>query len=279
MCSDQSRRHDAGAVRWLASLLIVLAACAAPSVSGGEPFVLASTTSTQDSGLLDSLTRAFEAAHPGLRVKVIAVGSGEALELARHGDADVLLAHSPAQEERFMQEGFGVYRRAVMRNNFIVVGPGSDPAGVRRSGNAGEAFASIARSGAEFVSRGDESGTHARELAIWERAGVGDLGRWHLETGQGMGETLVVASERGAYTLTDTATYRVMERRLRLEVLLPNDPELVNPYSVIPVRRAGKPKAAAAFAQWITGPRGQAFIGEFGRKEYGAPLFVPTANR
>lgn len=242
---------------------------------GGDTFVLATTTSTQDSGLLDVLTAEFEKAHPRLRVKVIAVGSGEAIELGRRGDADVLLAHSPDQEEAFVREGRGVFRKPVMSNDFVIAGPDNDPARIRGVVDAVVAFTRVASARAEFLSRADESGTHARELKTWKAAGIVPGGEWYLETGQGMAETLIVASERGAYLLTDTATLRSMEAKVGLLVLSSKDPLLVNPYSVIPVVGARKTEAGLAFAEWITGSKGQAFIGAFGRDRNGTPLFVP----
>lgn len=269
-------------MRTLAAAFLLFVGCSfAPPKSAGEAssgtFVLASTTSTQDSGLLDALTREFEKEH-SLRVKVVAVGSGEALDLGRRGDADVVLAHSPDGEKEFMDEGYGVYRKSVMRNDFVIVGPEDDPAAVRGETNAVEAFTQIAKREALFASRGDESGTHTRELKTWKSSGIQPGGSWYLQTGQGMAETLIVASERNAYTLTDTATFTVMATKVNLEVLVEGDQFLVNSYSVILPTKARKPDAGDAFAQWIVGPGGQSFIREFGRRRYGAPLFVPIAS-
>lgn len=259
--------------------LAVLVACAPRTATpSAETFVLASTTSTQDSGLLDALTPAFERAFPRYRLKIVAVGSGEAMDLGRRGDADVLLVHSPDDEEIFMREGRGVSRQPVMRNDFVIAGPRADRAQVRRASGGADAFRRIARAGARFVSRGDESGTHRRELRTWKAARVAPAGAWYLEAGQGMAETLAIASELRAYVLTDTATLTVVRRSVDLRALLRGDPSLINPYSVIPVKLARHLSAATAFARWITGPQGQGLIAEFGRGAYGAPLFLPAAG-
>lgn len=266
--------------RALVAILIVASACSPKnSQTQTETFVVASTTSTQDSGFLAAVGPAFEAAYPRYRPKVVAVGSGEAIELGRRGDADVLLVHSPDDEKKFMEEGRGVSRSPVMRNDFVVAGPADDPAGIHSSPNTAEAFRRIANQRAPFVSRGDESGTHKKELKTWAAAGIGPAGDWYLSTGQGMAETLTVASQRLAYVLTDTATFTVVHQKSGLDVLYGGDPTLVNPYSVIPVRNARHLQAALAFARWITGRQGQKFIAEFGRQQYGASLFVPTASK
>lgn len=243
-------------------------------------FVVASTTSTQDSGLLDELVPNFEQDHPNLRAKVVAVGSGEAIDLGRQGDADVLLVHSPKQEEQFMNEGFGEFRKRVMKNNFVIVGPSADQAGAAGASDAASAFQKIAAAQSTFVSRGDESGTHQRELDLWEKAGVEHSGDWYVESGQGMAETLSISDQQSAYVLTDTATFRVMEDRISLKILFEGDLTLVNPYSVIPVKQARNKEASLAFASWITGPRGQRVIRNFGVEEYGSSLFEPdTASK
>lgn len=264
----------------LLSCFLLLVACATrPRVEESPTtFVLASTTSTQDSGLLDALTSEFEKQFPRWRVKVVAVGSGEAMDLGRRGDADVLLVHSPGDELEFMNEGRGIFRKPVMRNDFVIAGPADDLAAVGSSADVADAFARIARRQSRFVSRGDRSGTHRKELETWEAAGIRPGGDWYLESGQGMAETLTIASERGAYVLTDTATLTVMRSRLDLAMLFQGGPALVNPYSVIPVKEARRQKAALAFAGWITGAKGQSFIREFGHQTYRAPLFVPTAS-
>ncbi|TQM37365.1 substrate-binding domain-containing protein [Pseudonocardia cypriaca] len=264
----------------VAIVLLVLAACGSPAAgpSAERSLVLATTTSTQDSGLLDDLLPAFTAA-TGWAVKPVAVGSGQAIEMGRRGEADVLLVHSPAAEEDYVAEGTAGRRLLVMHNDFVLLGPEADPAGVRGA-TVSEAMRRIAAAGAVFVSRGDDSGTHAREKSLWEKAGVAPGAPWYQETGQGMGATLRVAAEKAGYTLSDRSTYLTQPGGLAL--LVEGDPGLFNVYHVIEVtKRAGErvqPEAAAAFADWITGPDAQRRIGEFGREEYGQPLFVPDAG-
>ncbi|MGH2813389.1 MAG: substrate-binding domain-containing protein [Actinomycetota bacterium] len=262
----------------LAGAAMFSACTARVGASTGETFVLASTTSTQDSGLLDHITAEFEESHRDMRVKVVAVGSGEAMDLGRSGDADVLLVHSPREEEEFMQAGYGVFRLPVMRNDFVIAGSPQDPAHLGGLADAVEAFSRIARAQAPFVSRGDNSGTHTRELQTWKASGVNPKASWYVETGQGMGETLIVASEKRAYVLTDTASLTVGRGAGDIAVLVTRDARLINPYSVIPVASSRHPGPAREFAEWITGPEGQDEIAEFGRAEYGAPLFTPTAK-
>jgi tungstate transport system substrate-binding protein len=269
-------------------VLLVLAACGGPPAESPAPaagpsaersIILATTTSTQDSGLLDDLIPAFTA-ETGWAVKPIAVGSGQAIEMGRRGEADVLLVHSPAAEEEFVAEGTAGRRLLVMHNDFVLLGPEADPAGVRGAA-VDEAMRRIAGSGAVFVSRGDDSGTHAREKSLWEQAGVTPGGGWYQETGQGMGATLRVAAEKAGYTLADRGTY--LSQPDGLAVLVEGDPGLLNVYHVIEMTtRAGErvqPDGAAAFADWIIGADAQQRIGDFGRAEYGQPLFVPDAGK
>jgi tungstate transport system substrate-binding protein len=262
-------------------VLLVLAACGSPSAgaSAERSLILATTTSTQDSGLLDDLLPAFTAA-TGWAVKPVAVGSGQAIEMGRRGEADVLLVHSPAAEEEYVAEGTAGRRLLVMHNDFVLLGPDADPAGVRGV-SVDEAMRRIATSETGFVSRGDDSGTHARERSLWEQAGVPPGAPWYQETGQGMGATLRVAAEKAGYTLSDRATY--LSQPDGLALLVEGDPGLLNVYHVIEVTaRAGprvQPEAAAAFADWITGPDAQRRIGEFGTAEFGQPLFVPDAGK
>lgn len=260
-------------------VLISLTSCSSgpPQSRSTTTFVVASTTSVQDSGLLDDLVPSFERDHPDLRAKVVAVGSGEAIDLGRGGDADVLLVHSPRQEQEFMDEGAGEFRKLVMRNDFVIFGPSSDPAEVATAPDAATAFKRIATVGSQFLSRGDESGTHQRELDLWERAVVDHSGDWYAESGQGMAETLAIAGQQSSYGLSDSASFRVMADRIPLLVLFQGDPLLANSYSVIPVKEARNKQAALAFADWLTGPRGQKVIGNFGVKEYGSSLFEPAA--
>jgi tungstate transport system substrate-binding protein len=265
----------------VAVVLLVLAACGSPAAgpSAERSLILATTTSTQDSGLLDDLLPAFTAA-TGWAVKPVAVGSGQAIEMGRRGEADVLLVHSPAAEEDYLAEGTAGRRLLVMHNDFVLLGPAADPAGVRGAA-VDEAMRRIAAAGAVFVSRGDDSGTDAREKSLWKDAGVTPGGPWYQETGQGMGATLRVAAEKAGYTLSDRGTY--LTQPDGLELLVEGDPGLLNVYHVIEVTtRAGErvqPEAAAAFADWITGPDAQRRIGEFGRERYGQPLFVPDAGK
>jgi tungstate transport system substrate-binding protein len=260
-------------------LLVLAAGCGAAGVSTERSLVLATTTSTQDSGLLDELLPAFTA-ETGWTVQPIAVGSGQAIEMGRRGEADVLLVHSPAAEEEFVAEGTAGRRLLVMHNDFVLLGPEADPAGVRGR-PVEEAMRRIAAGGTIFVSRGDDSGTNARERSLWEQAGVTPGAPWHQETGQGMGATLRVADEKAGYTLSDRATY--LAQPGGLASLVEGDPGLLNVYHVIELTtRAGErvqPEAAAAFADWIIGPDAQRRIGEFGRAEFGQPLFVPDAGK
>jgi tungstate transport system substrate-binding protein len=239
--------------------------------------ILATTTSTQDSGLLDELVPRFED-ESGCSVKTIAVGSGEALELGEKGDADVLLVHSPEAEEEYMKGGNGVSRKAVMHNDFIVVGPADDPAASKAAGSAAEAFARIAKAEAPFASRADESGTNTKELSLWQAAGIEPKDSWYIETGQGMGETLTIASQKQAYTLSDRGTFLATDN-LDLDLLVEGGKELLNPYHVIVVSGEGVNRACAQeFSDWITSPKTQREIGRFGVAEYGQPLFVADAK-
>lgn len=267
----------------LALLLLVLAACGAPAAgpSAERSLILATTTSTQDSGLLDALLPAFTA-ETGWQVKTIAVGSGQAIELGRRGEADVLLVHSPAAEKELVAEGATGQRLLVMHNDFVLLGPAADPAGIRGVPPA-EALTKIMTSGTVFVSRGDESGTHAREKALWQAAGITPGGAGYQQTGQGMGATLRVAAEKAGYTLSDRATYLSQRDTLGLAVLNEGDASLLNIYHVIEMSaRAGdrvQPDGTAAFAGWIVGSGAQRTIGEFGVAEFGQPLFVPDAGK
>lgn len=269
------RPNAAVAALSLALLAAALPAAAQPSI------ILATTTSTQDSGLLDDLLPRFEKAS-GIRVKTIAVGSGEALAMGRRGDADVLLVHSKAAEDEFMANGFGSLRLDVMYNDFVLVGPPSDPAGVRGL-PAVAALRKIAASGAPFASRDDRSGTHARELSLWKQAGLAPEGNaWYVATGQGMGETARIASEKKAYTLADRGTYLALAKTLDLAILVEGGPELRNSYRVVVVSPQKHPKSRAAearkFAEWLVSDEAQRAIGAFGKERFGQPLFVPDAK-
>ncbi|MBE0476363.1 MAG: substrate-binding domain-containing protein [Coriobacteriia bacterium] len=268
------------------SLALALAGCGRGAEGGGDggtgaqartPVVLASTTSTEDSGLFDVLEPAFEEAYPAYDLQITAVGTGQALEIGKNKDADVLLVHAKADEEAFVAEGFGTRRTDVMYNDFVIVGPAADPAGIGGTGDAPGAMKRIADSAAVFASRGDDSGTHKKELKLWEAAGVEPEGKAYLSAGQGMGETLKIAAEKQAYTLADRATWLSMRGALDLELLLEGDDDLFNQYGVIPVTDASNAAGARAFADWLVGEDGQRVIREFGVETYGEPLFVPNA--
>jgi tungstate transport system substrate-binding protein len=245
--------------------------------------LLATTTSTRDAGLLDSLLPVFER-QTGYKVKVIAVGSGEALELGRRGDADVVLAHAPAAERALVDSGYFVRRRLVMHNMFLIVGPPDDPAGIRDMRSAVAALRRIDSLGAPFVSRGDHSGTHLRELELWRRAGVSaPAGVWYMESGQGMGQTLQMAEEKRAYVLTDIATYLAWRDRVSLVPLVQGDPALYNVYHVLELNPKNAPRinveGGRALADFFVAPATQQLIGEFGRRRFRQSLFVPDAGK
>ena len=246
--------------------------------------ILATTTSTQDSGLLDVLVPLFEA-ESGYTVKVVAVGSGQALQMGQEGNADVLLVHSPSSEKTYMEGGYGRDRALIMHNDFIIVGPVDDPAGIGGLTPAA-AFAALYSKDMLFISRGDNSGTNAKELSIWKSAALDPKGEkqvWYLESGQGMGATLTIASEKGAYTLTDRATYLANKANLSLEILVEGDNSLLNVYHVITVKPDKWPKVnyngAIAFLKFMTEPSTQEVIGKFGVDKYGQQLFIPDADK
>ncbi|MAT43250.1 MAG: tungsten ABC transporter substrate-binding protein [Anaerolineaceae bacterium] len=244
--------------------------------------ILATTTSTRDSGLLDVLLPIFEE-QTGYKVKMVAVGTGAALAMGEEGNADVLLVHAPASEEELMAKGFGIQRDLIMHNDFIIVGPADDPAGIKGMTSASEAFVEIDAAKSTFVSRADDSGTNKKELAIWKTADITPEGDWYLESGQGMGDTLRIASEKFGYTLTDRATYLANQASLELDIMVEGDPVLLNIYHVIVVNPEKWPKVnfdgAKAFAAFMTSDSTQKLIGEFGVAEYGAPLFFPDAGK
>jgi tungstate transport system substrate-binding protein len=275
--SGAERRFRIGAL--LSALILVAAAYGCGG--GSDELILATTTSTQDSGLLDVLVPQFEDEND-YKVKTIAVGSGEALRLASEGEADVVLAHSPKAEEEFMAAGNGEDRLVVMHNDFVIVGPEDDPAGVKDAATASEALANIASSESIFLSRGDESGTHTKELSLWTAAEIEPSGSWYQETGQGMGATLTVAGEKQGYTLSDRGTYLAQKDNLDLALLFEGDKALFNQYHVIVVNPEKHTKVnaegARAFAAFITSPSVQATIGQFGVQDYGQALFIPDAE-
>ena len=244
--------------------------------------LLSTTTSTQDSGLLDVLVPMFEK-QSGLSVKTISVGTGQALALAARGEADVTLAHAPGLEKKYVEDGKMSNRRLVMYNDFVLIGPAEDPARIRALPSAVDALKRIAESQSRFVSRGDRSGTHVLEQGLWKQAGLEPRGAWYIESGQGMGQTLGIANDRRAYTLTDRGTYLAFQKRVDLPILVEKDRLLLNIYSVMEVNPANGPRVnvagGKAFAEFLLAPETQAVIKAFGVDRYGQPLFVPVAGK
>ncbi|MBN2345001.1 MAG: substrate-binding domain-containing protein [Candidatus Aminicenantes bacterium] len=265
-----------------AFVTLMVAGNAPPLPAANQTLVLASTTSTLDSGLFDILLPPFEKRF-ACTVKVIAVGTGQAMRLARDGNADVLLVHDRQAEEKFVAEGFGVERLDVMHNDFVLVGPPADPAGVRGR-PASEALRRIAAARAPFVSRGDESGTHKKELSLWRAAGIPPAGDWYMESGSGQEATLRIANEKKAHCLVDRATWLAHEKEAdAIAILAEGDLCLYNPYSVIVVSRERFPwlnaGLAARFADFVRSSEGQAIIRDFGKDKYGTALFFPDVVR
>jgi len=263
----------------LAALL--LAMFPAPAAAQRAPVILSTTTSTQDSGLLDLLIPLFER-RTGYTVKTIAVGTGQALALAARGEADVVLAHAPALEKKYVADGKMLDRRLVMYNDFVLIGPADDPAKIKGMTKAAAAMKAIAATGSRFVSRGDNSGTHVLEKSLWRLAGVEPQGAWYIEAGQGMGATLGIADDRKAYTVTDRGTLLAFQKRVRLPILLEGDKPLRNIYSVMQVNPSNGPKVntagGAAFADFMVSADVQQIIKTFGVDKYGQPLFVPVTG-
>lgn len=248
-----------------------------------KTIILATTTSTQDSGLLDVLIPVFEK-KTGYFVKTIAVGSGQAMTMGQKGEADVLLVHSPAAEKKFIADGFGINRKLIMHNDFIIVGPSEDPAKIKGMKSAKESFKTIASVKAFFLSRGDNSGTHAKEKDIWKAAGINPEGeKWCQQTGLGMGQTLNVTAEKKGYTLADRGTYLALKKNLGLEILVEGDAILLNIYHVIEVNPAKWPKVNASgaktFADFMVAKETQDIIKTFGVEKFGSPLFFPDAGK
>jgi tungstate transport system substrate-binding protein len=264
----------------LRSLILVLGLLAGVA-HADETLVVASTTSTEQSGLFGWILPRFEQS-TAIKVRVVAVGTGQALDIGRRGDVDVLFVHDRAAEDKFVADGYGSYRKDVMYNDFIFVGPKDDPAKVRTAGSAANALKAIAASGQLFVSRGDKSGTHAAELRLWKEAGVDPKAlAGYKETGSGMGPTLNMAAATNAYTLSDRATWYAFKNRRDLDLVLAGDPVLFNPYGVIPVNPARHPhvkkEAAERFAQWLVSKEGQEAIAAF--RADGQQVFFPNATK
>jgi tungstate transport system substrate-binding protein len=260
-------------------LVVAAASCGA---DGESSIVVATTTSVEDSGLMDALVPAFEAAHPGVSVRTLAVGSGEAFALGRSKDADVLLTHSGWDEAQFVMQGHGAQSTTIMYNHFVIVGPEPDPASVRQATDAPDALKRIASAEAPFLTRGDSSGTHMKEMLLWREAQFApsaDAHAWYVESGVGMGDLLRVAGERGAYTLTDRATFLTAGAGSGLVVLFDDEGDLLyNPYRATLVAGARNAEAAGLFYDWLRGADGQNVIGAFGREQYQRSLFVPAAR-
>lgn len=265
-------------------LLILSCFCLSTSVSAQQKnVILATTTSTQDSGLLDVLIPIFEK-KTGYFVKTIAVGSGQAMSMGQKGEADVLLVHSPDAEVKFVAQGYGINRKLIMHNDFIIVGPEKDPAEIKGVRSSAIAFKKVANTNSLFISRGDNSGTHEKEKAIWKSTGIDpEKEKWYQQTGLGMGQTLNIASEKKAYTLSDRGTYLALKKRLGLGILVEGDAILLNIYHIIeanPVKwKKVNAAGAKAFADFMVSKEAQDIIKIFGVDKYGAPLFFPDAGK
>jgi len=267
----------------LAALALVLTVPAylPAGETASKNVILSTTTSTQDSGLLDVLVPLFEK-RSGSSVKTVSVGTGQALELAAKGEADVALVHAPSLEKKYVADGKLLNRRLVMYNDFIILGPANDPAKIKSTKSSAEAMKRIAASASRFVSRGDNSGTHNLEKSLWKIAGIQPKGEWYIESGQGMGATLGIANDRGAYTISDRATYLAFRKRVTLAILLEGDRPLLNIYSVMEVNPANGPRVnttgGKAFADFMVAPETQVVIKSFGVEKFGQPLFIPVAG-
>jgi tungstate transport system substrate-binding protein len=264
-------------------LLVVLCfVWATLALAQSTTVILSTTTSTQDSGLLDVLVPLFEK-KTGLTVKTISVGTGQALALAARGEADVALVHAPSPERKYVEKGKMQNRRLVMYNDFVVIGPEDDPAKIKGVPKAVDALKRIAETQSHFVSRGDKSGTHLLELGLWKQAGITPTGAWYIESGQGMGQTLGIANDRRAYTIADRGTWLAFQKRISLPILVEKDKPLLNIYSVMVVNPANGRRVnvagGKAFADFMVAPDTQAAIKTFGVDKYGQPLFVPIAGK
>jgi tungstate transport system substrate-binding protein len=270
-------RYTPGSRLLAPGLIIALLLCSPAFARAQERLRMATTTSVQDSGLMPYLLSSFEK-KCSCKVDVIAVGSGQALKLASNGDVDMVLVHDPASEKKFVADGNGINRKTFMVNDFVILGPASDPARIQGMTDTAAAFAKIQKSGASFISRGDASGTHQKEKTLWKKAGVEISGPWYLDIGQGMGAVLTMAEEKQAYTITDRATYLTRMRQLTLRVLVEGDPDLINYYSAIQVNPARfafvKSNLSRQFIDWLCSPEGQKLIGDYAVG--GHQLFKPS---
>jgi tungstate transport system substrate-binding protein len=284
MSGKESIMRRTGLVSSLLTLVIALSlgSVARGAEAGKQSVILSTTTSTQDSGLLDELVPLFEK-QGGYSVKTISVGTGQALTLGAKGDADVVLVHAPSLEKKYVADGKLRNRRLVMYNDFVIIGPKDDPAKIRSIKSATAALQAIAGAKANFVSRGDKSGTHTLERALWKTAGIEPKGSWYIEAGQGMGATLGIANERNAYAISDRGTYLAFKKRVTLPIWLEGDRALLNIYSVLEVNPANGPRVNSAggkaFADFMVAPETQKVIRTFGEKKFGQPLFVPVAGK
>ena len=276
------RRAPVAAIALALLLAVAASGCGSGGTSGAarKPVVLATTTSTEDSGILEEFVKRFEAENPSYKIKPIAVGSGAALFMGSNGDADIMLTHEPKAEKDFVAQGNAESQFKLMHNGFVIVGPASDPAHIKGLKDGAAAMKAIAASGAGFLSRGDASGTNAMEMTLWERAGVNPAGQpWYYESGQGMGETLRIADEKRVYTITDQATYIVMSPYLKLKMMVEGDPKMRNQYTVTIVNPKKFPrvnnKGALAFAKYLKEPTTRKFIQQYGWDRYKQHLFYP----
>jgi tungstate transport system substrate-binding protein len=276
------RKSLYGSLLFVALLAFGWRSGAQSAESASRNIILSTTTSTQDSGLLDVLIPLFEK-QTGYSVKTVSVGTGQALALAAKGDADVALVHAPSLEKQYVADGKLLHRRLVMYNDFVIIGPKEDPAKIRTAKTASAALKAIEQAKASFVSRGDNSGTHVLEKALWKSAGVEPKGSWYIEAGQGMGATLGIANERNAYTITDRGTWLALGKRVSLPILIEGDKALLNIYSVMEVNPANGPRintvGGKAFADFMIAPQTQSVIKSFGVEKFGQSLFVPVADK
>jgi tungstate transport system substrate-binding protein len=268
--------------RFITMVLVIGFLCGL-AISGhgaDQRLVISSTTSTDNTGLFSALNPPFEKMF-NCRVDVVAQGTGKALKTGERGDSDIVFVHSRPAEDKFVEQGFGVNRRDVMYNDFIIIGPKEDPAGIKGTHDAVAALKKIATTKTDFVSRGDDSGTHKKEKSLWQKAGIKPQGQWYIEAGQGMGAVLQIANEKKAYTISDRGTYLAYRSKIDLHILTEGDPLLFNPYGIIAVNPAKHPHVnyvlAMAYIGWVTSPEGQGIIREFGKDKFGQALFIPVA--